>query len=399
MGTVLPHREGRVFLSDLGKFIKGRGITRADLVRSGIPCLRYGDIYTTYGDVTDELKSYVTDDTARRATPLHHGDIIFAASGETAGEIGKAVAWLGNGTAVAGGDTIILRGHGQDSTFLAHALNTEDAVKQKSRLGKGHSVVHIHEAELAKVSVFLPSVFEQRKIGDMLQTWDKGIEKLGMMLTAKRQIRNTKLLKILENPSWPLVSMADLGHVTSAGVDKKTVEGETPVRLVNFLDVFQRDFLYDAEIQHTVTAPARQANLCNVCKGDVFFTPSSETQEDLAQSALAMEDMAGAVYSYHIVRLRFVKEIELLFRAYLFKSRHFRKQAFQLCAGSGQRYVISQGQFRKMTVRVPPIEQQKVIANYFRTLDQEIALINREIKSLMHQKRGLLQDSLKVCGG
>ena len=111
------HRDGRVCLSELGRFIKGRGITRADLVDTGTPCLRYGEIYTTYGDVTDELTSFVSGDTAQRATPLHHGDIIFATSGETAEEIGKAVAWLGKDTAVAGSDTIILRDHGQDPVF------------------------------------------------------------------------------------------------------------------------------------------------------------------------------------------------------------------------------------------------------------------------------------------
>ncbi len=388
------HREGKTFLSDLGRFVKGRGITRADLVDTGTPCLRYGDIYTTYGDVTDELTSCVSADTAQRATPLHHGDIIFATSGETAEEIGKAVAWLGKGTAVAGSDTIILRDHGQDPVFLAHALNAHDAAKQKSRLGKGHSVVHIHEAEFAKVQVLLPSIPEQHKIAGILRTWDKAIEKLEMLLAAKKQIRNQLLSDLLENPRWSLVSLYALGQISSAGVDKKIIEGEAPVRLVNFLDVFQRDFLYDVDFKHSVTAPTRQIQLRNVLKGDVFFTPSSETQEDLAYSAVAMEDMPGVVYSYHVVRLRFVKKIDLLFRAYLFKSQHFRKQAFQLCTGSGQRYVLSQNHFMKMTVHVPPIEDQRIIGSYFWEVDQEISLISKKIEALNSQKSGLLQKLL-----
>lgn len=191
------HREGRVFLSDLGRFVKGRGITRADLVPSGVPCLRYGDIYTTYGDVTDELTSFVSADTAQRATPLHHGDVIFATSGETAEEIGKAVAWLGKGTAVAGSDTIILQDHGQDPVFLAHALNAHDTARQKSRLGKGHSVVHIHEAELGKVAVFLPPLSQQRKIREILRTWDEaidGITNLTKLLRSRREAMSYVLI-------------------------------------------------------------------------------------------------------------------------------------------------------------------------------------------------------------
>ena len=111
-----------VRLSDLGRLIRGRGITRADLVPTGIPCLRYGEIYTKYQDTIDDLRSRVSEEVASTATPLAYGDIIFAASGETREEIGKAVAWLGRGQAVSGGDTVVLRAHGQDPTFLVHAL-------------------------------------------------------------------------------------------------------------------------------------------------------------------------------------------------------------------------------------------------------------------------------------
>ena len=79
----------------------------------GIPCLRYGEIYTTYQDTIDNLQSHVSVEVASNATPLAYGDIVFAASGETRAEIGKAVAWLGHGQAVSGGDTVLLRDHGQ----------------------------------------------------------------------------------------------------------------------------------------------------------------------------------------------------------------------------------------------------------------------------------------------
>lgn len=199
-------------LSDLGRLIRGRGITRADLVTTGIPCLRYGEIYTKYRDTIDRLQSHVSEEVASSATPLANGDIIFAASGETRGDIGKAVAWLGNGRAVAGGDTVLLRDHGQDPTFLVHALNAKAAARQKFARAKGDAVVHLHAPDLAAISLTLPPLSEQRQIAAILRTWDQAIERLSVLSEAvalQRQALIQTLLssaddrKPLSSPSTP----------------------------------------------------------------------------------------------------------------------------------------------------------------------------------------------------
>ena len=281
-----------------------------------------------------------------------------------------------------------------DRRFVYFLLTSERFVADASSRSFRTGLPKINRSDLESIVLDLPPLSEQRKIAEILQTWDEAIEKLQALRMAKRRIRNQVLTKILENPAWPLIPLSDIGEISGAGVDKKTIPGEEPVRLVNFLDVLQRDFLFDVEITHRVTAPARQMKRCDVRRGDVFFTPSSETQDEIACSAVAMEDMPATVYSYHILRLRFLKEVDLHFRAYLFKSSHFLKQAFRLCAGSGQRYVLSQDQFRRMTIFLPSLEEQRVIGNCVWAMDQEIALIGRKIEILTHQKRGLMQKLL-----
>ena len=203
-GKLLPGwRE--VHLSDLGTFLKGRGITKADLVDRGIPCLRYGDIYTTYGNTAETLTSFVTDTAAASGIALRHGDIIFAASGETAGEIGKAVAWLGESPAIVESDTIILRAHGQDPTFLVHALNAGYVVRQKVSLGKGHSVVHIHTADLARIVVILPPLHEQRRIAKILRTCDQTFQHLEALRAAKQRQKRALIQKLVTG-QWRMSS-------------------------------------------------------------------------------------------------------------------------------------------------------------------------------------------------
>ena len=101
--------------------------------------------------------------------------------------------------------------------------------------------------------------------------------------------------------------------------------------------------------------------------------------------------MPGAVYSYHIVRLRPKIALDVLYSAFAFKSQSFFRQATILADGSGQRYVVSQNNFRKIRVALPPIEKQKRIACTLDAAKREIELLGRLVDLYHTQKRGLMQ--------
>jgi len=140
-------------LGELGTFSKGKGILKEQVISEGIPCIRYGEIYTTHDFIIKEFKSYISEDVANESKKIKSGDILFAGSGETAEEIGKAVAYIGNEKAFAGGDVIILSTTKEvNAECLSYALETDVAKKQKRVLGQGNSVVHIYSSDLAKMT-------------------------------------------------------------------------------------------------------------------------------------------------------------------------------------------------------------------------------------------------------
>lgn len=216
----IPPNATLVRLDQIGHFSKGKGISRSDLSEKGFPCLRYGEIYSTYGVTIARLKSRVSPKAAASAQVLKTGDIVFAASGETLSEIGRAVAYVGQEPAYVGGDTIILRDHDQDSVFLAHALNSEHAIRQKARLGKGQSVVHIHAPDLSGVEIYLPHLSEQRKVAEILRTWDEALEKLATLREAKEKrlagLRDRLLFGTLrvgkQRSNWPLRRISEVTY-------------------------------------------------------------------------------------------------------------------------------------------------------------------------------------------
>lgn len=389
-------------LGELGDFSKGSGITKNDLVSVGLPCVRYAELYTKYNFVISECVSFISRDISKIAKPIQQGDILFAGSGETKEEIGRCAVYNNPVPAYAGGDNIIFRPQEDNSIFLSYFLNTIGR-RYLNRLGQGDSIVHIHSENLKKIYISLPPLVEQEKIAEILGTWDDGIEKLSALIEQKKLQKKGLMQKLLTSKHrlkgftepWKEVKLGELGTISSAGVDKKIVAGERLVELLNYMDVYKKDFLYKDDTSMVVSAPERQIINCNLKKGDIFFTPSSETRDDIAHSAVIMEDIDNGVYSYHVVRLRPFIQIDLKFSAYAFKADKFYKQAYAWCAGSGQRYVLSQDDFRNMKVYIPTdVAEQKVIAGILSVADEEIDILNKKLEALKEQKKGLMQQLL-----
>lgn len=197
----------QVILGELGAFRKGRGISRAEVRPSGLPCVRYGEIYTLHHDLIREFGSYIDVASASLSEPIKRGDILFACSGETAEEIGKCVAFDGLEQAYAGGDIVVFKPRGENSIFLAYLLNSPKLAIQKAQMGQGNAVVHISASNLAKLRFAIPLRGEQDAIAEHLLTADAVVrsqsakllalktEKAALMqqlLSGKRRVHSTE---------------------------------------------------------------------------------------------------------------------------------------------------------------------------------------------------------------
>lgn len=175
-------------LGMIGTFSKGKGLSKSELIETGIPSIRYGEIYTTHHYVIKKFYSFISPESARESKRIQQNDILFAGSGETLEDIGKCVAFTDEVKAYAGGDVIILRPKNIDSIFLAYSLNAGYTIRQKYRIGQGHSVVHIYSKDLKQLLIFTPSLPEQKKIAAVLSACDKEID----LLTQKRDALKTQ---------------------------------------------------------------------------------------------------------------------------------------------------------------------------------------------------------------
>ena len=164
---------------NLGILLKGQGGSKADVSDIGIPCVRYGDIYTKHNFYVDSSDGYVSTEKSNNYTSILFGDVLFAASGETIDEIGKSVVNLMKTESCCGGDILIWRPRKQiDALFSGYFLDCLLSHFQKSRIGKKVTVAHIYRDQLKNILFVLPPFQEQESIADFLDKETSRIDSL-----------------------------------------------------------------------------------------------------------------------------------------------------------------------------------------------------------------------------
>ena len=186
------------FLGNLGKFAKGKGISKDDISNTGIPCIRYAEIYTDYNYVIRQFRSFISKDKVPTTKRLKKNDIVFAGSGETVEDIGKSVSFVDECEAYVGGDTIVFSPiDSVDSTFLSYQLNDDIRRTQLRKLGQGSSIVHIYSSNLKHLRVCLPPLNEQQKIVSILTSLAEAIEDKQLKLHQTQSLKKSLMQDLL----------------------------------------------------------------------------------------------------------------------------------------------------------------------------------------------------------
>lgn len=360
---------------------------------NGIPFYKIG----TFGGIPDAFISKELYNEYKNKYPYpKKGDVLISA----AGTIGRLVVFDGTPSYFQDSNIIWIE-NDENIALNKYLYHLYSNVKWKTT--EGGIVSRLYNADVESLELPIPPLKEQEKIAEILLTCDKAIRLTTQIISQLKQrnqglaqqlLTGEKRVKGFEKSVWKEVRLGEIGEISSAGVDKKVIEGEKPIRLLNYLDVYKRNFIHSDELTHWVTTTDEKIQKCNILQGDVFFTPSSEVRNDIAISAVAIEDIEEAVYSYHIVRLRFKKKIDLNFKAFMFKTDFFFKQAQFLSEGSGTRYVISQSNFRNIKIFLPTYEEQKIIGNILVKAEKELKLYEQKLQLLQEQKKTLMQKLL-----
>ena len=169
-------RQGVIWETDvignLGTFIKGVALSKADISDSGTPFILYGELYTTYKEVVRTIVK-TTQASVDDVYLSKVGDVIIPTSGETPEEISTASCIMVPGVILAG-DLNIYRSSIVDGRIMSYLLN-HIVNDQIARVAQGKSVVHVQASEIGKISITYPDHNEQERIARILELIDNRI--------------------------------------------------------------------------------------------------------------------------------------------------------------------------------------------------------------------------------
>jgi len=159
-------------MGELGSFVKGAPLSKADISEDGTPFILYGELYTTYNEVVTSVKRR-TQAQVDETFLSRVGDVVIPTSGETPEEISTASCVMLPDVILAG-DLNIFRGDKVDGRIMSYLLN--HVVNGKiARIAQGKSVVHIQASELCKLTLTYPDKNTQNTIIGFLSLLDDKI--------------------------------------------------------------------------------------------------------------------------------------------------------------------------------------------------------------------------------
>lgn len=187
---------------------------------------------------------------------------------------------------------------------------------------------------------------------------------------------------------WEQRKLGDIGS-TFTGLSGKTKEdfGHGDAQFITYMNVFSNP-VANLEMTEAVEIDAKQN--C-VKKGDVFFTTSSETPEEVGMSCVMPENKDNIYLNSFCFGYRPTEKFDLDYLAYVLRADSFRQEMTFLAQGIS-RYNISKNKVMEVSIPIPNLEEQTMVGQYFSNLDHLITLHQRKCDELKKMKKYMLQN-------
>lgn len=367
-------------LGDIGSITRGRRFVKADMVKSGTPCIHYGELYTKYGTWATEAHSYLDPAMASRLRVAEPRDVIFVSTGETVEDIGKAVAWLGT-TDVVIHDALYSFRSPLDPKFVAYFSQTREFHTQIRHNISSSKVSAISPDNLRKVRIPAPPPEIQREVVQVLDRFAELEAELEAELKAELNARRRQyvhyrdtLLTFPESGAIRWVPLRELGRFYGGLTGKSKTDfagGNAPY--VTYMNIFEN--LATQVAPGTMVRVAGNERQHRIRRGDLLFTGSSETPEEVGMSSVVTTEPPTALYlnSFCIgFRPHDSTLLQPDFAKHLLRAAPMRRQIMRTASGV-TRFNVSKARLGRVVVPIPPPDEQLRVTSVLDKLD---ALVN-----------------------
>lgn len=376
-------------LGNIASFLKGKGISKSDISKSGIDCIRYGELYTKYGEVINDTISKTEIDIDDLVLSQAN-DVIIPASGETSIDIATASCVMNTGIAL-GGDLNIIRTK-INGVFLSYYLNNSLKLKI-ARLAQGVSVVHLYSRQLKTLKLNLPTKPEQQKIANFLTATDTKIQQLrqkkGLLNDYKKgvmqQIFKQEIrFKNDDGGDFEDWEVKKLGEVLISRNEKTLKSNQHEILSSTTRGLFLQSEYFTRDI-----ASKDNTGYKILRKNQLVFSPQNIWMGNI--NINRKYEIGIVSPSYKI--FSFSNDVCVLFLNDFLKIPKMIHEYAQVSeqGASIVRRNLNVELFLDIKVKLPQLEEQQKIANFLSSIDERIGKVSVEIGEMERYKKGLLQ--------
>ena len=161
------------YVADLGESFSVGNLAKEDLTGTGIPCVIYGELFTTYGETILQIESHTNK--TESMVLSKKGDLLFPSSTTVDAMSLIAPSVINVDGVILGGDMFGIHiSHNYNAQYLSYYFN-HIAKKQLAKFAKGSTIIHLHYTDIEKAKLLLPSLEEQNRMAKCLVALDKKI--------------------------------------------------------------------------------------------------------------------------------------------------------------------------------------------------------------------------------
>lgn len=344
-------------------------------------------------------RSGTPDDVDGQKLRFYPGDVIFA---RRRAYQRKAAVATTHGFCSA--HALVLRANPEviDPKLFPFFMHSNTFMHRAVDISVGSLSPTINWGTLKSQEFILPPLNEQNLLVELLTSADNLLEaQKEYLLKLKEFYKSTSTTLLngyyLTNKSnhvpdgWQLKRIKDLGTINTSSVDKKKKVDESEVSLINYMDVYSsvdKKITFNPDFMK-VTAREHQLIKNQVNKGDVLFTPSSETSDDIGHSCVVYEDLQKTLFSYHLVRLNFVVEMNIDFKRFVFNNPKVL-DSFSKKSKGATRMTLGLGDFNETEILIPPLDVQIEISKKLSSIIDSRLILEKEIELLIESIKKLI---------
>ena len=378
-------------LGEIGSVSMCRRIFKEQTSETGdIPFYKIG----TFGADPDAFISRELFEEYKSKYPYpQKGDILISASGS----IGRTVEFAGNNEYFQDSNIVWLN---HDERLSNPFLKCFYSVVKWAGI-EGSTIKRLYNDNILNTVICMPSVPEQKRIGLFFENLDHLITLHQRKFEKLTNVKKSMLEKMFpQNGSsypeirfkgftdpWEQRKLGEMGQ-TYTGLSGKTKDdfGHGQARFVTYMNVFSNP-ISNPEMTEPIEIDPKQNE---VEVGDVFFTTSSETPEEVGMSSILLEKRGKTYLNSFCFGFRPSEKIDSYYLAYMLRSESTRAKIILLAQGIS-RYNISKNKVMEIAVSLPSLDEQKMIGQYFSQLDNLITLHQRELEKLQNIKKSMLE--------